>query len=129
VVEKPDSQGCFSFELPMRKKTVRFKLLRYDEEDAIMKKADALQEARGDDYNMFNTLKIKESVVSIDGNTDKTYISKYIDVIPAGDVLALRRKMNEVSPDVDMKYTFTAKDGYKFDAYLSIGLDFFFPSI
>jgi len=37
--------------------------------------------------------------------------------------------MLDVSPDVDMDYVFTAKDGYTFNANLTIGLDFFFPSI
>jgi len=128
VSEVPDEKGHFTVELPMRKKTVTFKLLSSGEEDLIQKQADAFQEASGQEYNDANTLKLKAHIVDINGKTDRSYISKFVDAMPARDALTIRRKIIDVSPDVDMEYEFTAKDGYKFKAQLSIGIDFFFPS-
>ena len=48
--------------------------------------------------------------------------------MPALDAFTVRRKILDVSPDVDMSYEFTAKDGYKFKTQLTIGVDFFFPN-
>ena len=59
---------------------------------------------------------------------DRTYIDKFVDAMPALDAYAIRRKIIDVAPDVDMAYEFKTKDGYTFEANLTIGLDFFFPS-
>jgi hypothetical protein len=128
VKETPDAEGLFSIKLPMRKKTIKFKLLTAGEETMLFNQAEAHKEAFGQEFSEFSTLKLKSHVVSIDGKTDRTYIGKFIDAMPALDALTIRRKIIDVSPDVDMEYEFKAKDGYKFKAQLSVGIDFFFPS-
>lgn len=128
VVEEPDEQGYFTVQLPMRKKTVKFRLLTSGEETMLFKKAEALREAYSQEFSEFSTLKLKSHIISIDEKADRTYIGKFVDAMPALDALTIRRKIIDVSPDVDMDYEFTAKDGYKFKAQLSVGIDFFFPS-
>lgn len=126
--ELPNQNGYFSVELPMRKKTVLFRLLTSGEDAQIFKKAKSVQEAYGSEFNDYSTMKLKSSIVSIGDNTDRTYIGKFVDAMPALDAYTIRRKILDVSPDVDMDYEFTAKDGFKFNANLSIGIDFFFPN-
>ena len=128
VNEMPDEFGHFTVEIPMRKKTVTFKLLTSGEENMIYRKAQALQEAYGEDFNHYATMKLKAHVVAINEKTDRSYIDKFIDAMPALDAFTIRKKIIDVSPDVDMSYEFMAKDGYKFLANLTIGIDFFFPS-
>jgi len=128
VSQEPDENGFFSVELPMRKKTVKFKLLTSGEENILFKKAEAFKDASGEEFSEYSTLKLKSHIVSIGEKTDRTYISKFVDAMPAMDALTIRRKVLEVSPDVDMAYEFQTKDGYKFKADLSIGIDFFFPN-
>ena len=128
VKEYPNDHGLFTVELPMRKKMVKFKLLTSGEETSLFKKAEAQKEAYGNEFNQYSTMKLKSHVVSIDDKTDRTYINKFIDAMPALDAFTIRKKIMEVSPDVDMEYMFTTKDGYTFNANLSIGLDFFFPN-
>lgn len=128
VAEQPDEDGYFTVKLPMRKKTVKFKLLTSGEETILFKQAEAHKEAYNQEFSEYSTLKLKSHVVSINDNTDRTYIGKFIDAMPAMDALTIRRKILDVSPDVDMDYEFTTKDGYKFNAELSVGIDFFFPS-
>lgn len=129
VSEQPDEQGHFNVKLPMRKKTVIFKLLTSGEETILFKKAEAIKDAYNQEFSEYSTLKLKSHVISIEGNTDRTYIGKFIDAMPAMDALTIRRKITDVSPDVDMDYEFQTKDGYKFNAQLSVGIDFFFPNI
>ena len=128
VKEQPDGEGHFSVKLPMRKKTVKFRLLTSGEESMLLKQAEAVQEAMSLEFSEYSTLKLKSHIISINDKTDRSYIGKFIDAMPALDALTIRRKIIDVSPDVDMDYEFKAKDGYKFKAQLSVGIDFFFPS-
>lgn len=128
VNEQPDEQGHFTVKLPMRKKTVIFRLLTSGEETMLFKKAEAIKDAYNQEFSEYSTLKLKSHVISIEGNTDRTYIGKFIDAMPAMDALTIRRKILNVSPDVDMDYEFQTKDGYKFKAQLAVGVDFFFPN-
>lgn len=128
VNQEPDENGCFIVELPMRKKIVKFKLLTSGEENILFKKAEAYKDASGEEFNEYSTMKLKSHIVSINEKTDRTYINKFVDAMPALDALIIRRKIIDVSPDVDMNYEFETKDGYKFNAELTIGIDFFFPN-
>ena len=129
INEKPDELGQFTVKLPMRKKEAKIKLLNAGEEKSLFEKAEQLKIAYNEEYSQYNTLKLKAQVTSIDGNSNSSYINRFIDAMPALDALTIRRKLIEVSPDVDMAYEFETADGYKFEANLTIGLDFFFPSI
>ena len=128
ITEIPDENGYFKVNLPMRKKTVLFRLLTSGEENILHKKAEAIKEAYGEDFSQFSTLKLKASIISINDKTDRSYIDKFVDAMPALDAFTIRKKILEVSPDVDMTYEFMAKDGYKFKANLTLGIDFFFPN-
>jgi hypothetical protein len=128
VTEMPDEQGYYVVELPMRKKIAKLRLLTTGEENQIFKKAQAIQEAYSEEFSQYSTLKIKAHIVSINEKTDRSYIDKFVDAMPALDALTIRKKIMEVSPDIDMRYQFNAKDGYTFEATLSIGIDFFFPN-
>ena len=125
--EQPDMYGHFTVEIPMRKKTVTIRLLSSGEENILYKKAKAIQEAYGHEISEYSTMKLKAHVVAINEKTDRSYIDKFIDVMPALDALTIRKKIMDVSPDVDMAYQFMTKDGYTFMANLSVGVDFFFP--
>jgi len=128
IKELPDERGYFSVELPMRKKTAIIRLLTSGEEDIIFKKAEALKDVYNQEFSEYNTMKLKSHIISIGGNMDRTYVDKFVDAMPALDAYAIRRKIIDVAPDVDMAYEFKTKDGYTFEANLTIGLDFFFPS-
>lgn len=128
IKEQPDENGYFTIDIPMRKKTVKFRLLTSGEEERIRKTAESLKEEYNEEYAEYSTLRLKSSIVSIDGKTDKSYINKFVDAMPAYDALTIKKKINEVSPEFDMNYTFTTKDGHKFTAYLIVGADFFFPN-
>ena len=129
VSETPDAEGYFNIKLPMRKKVVKFRLLTAGEETMLFNQAEAHKEAFGQEFSEFSTLKLKSHIISIGDKTDRSYISKFVDAMPALDALTVRRKIIDVSPDVDMDYEFKAKDGYKFNAQLSVGIDFFSPAL
>lgn len=126
--EVPNEAGEFVVETPMRKKIIKVRLLTAGEEKQILNNAEARQEAYGEEFSEFSTMRLKASITEITGNRDRSYIERFVDVMPALDAYTIRKKLLDVAPDVEMKYEFTAPDGYKFHAPLSMGLDFFFPS-
>lgn len=126
--ELPDENGHFSLTLPMRKKKVKVRLLTTGEDNTLFRKSEEIKDAYGQEFSEYNTMKLKASIVSIDGNSDRSYIDRFVDAMPAGDSFKIRKKLLDVQPDVDMGYTFTAKDGFKFKANLTVGVDFFFPA-
>lgn len=125
----PDEHGEFSFILPKRNLMVKFKILNYKEINHVLKTAEAKQEAYSLDYSEFGSLKLKAEVVEVAGNRNKDYIVQFIDALPARDSSILKQRINDVTPDVDMNYEFTAADGFKFKAKITVGVDFFFPFI
>jgi len=128
IAEEPDEFGHFNVTIPMRKKKIVFRLLTSGEDNILQRKAEAIKEAYNSEFSDYSTMKLKAHIISIDGNADRSYIDKFVDVMPALDAYTIRRKILNVSPDVDMSYEFMAKDGYKFRANLAVGIDFFFPS-
>lgn len=129
IKEKPDKAGEFVVEIPMRKKIVKIKLLTAGEEEVIFNNSEARKEAYGEEVSEYNTMRLKSSIVDISGNRERSYIDRFVDVMPALDAYTIRKKILDVSPDVEMVYEFTAPDGIKFKAPLSMGVDFFFPSL
>lgn len=127
--EKPDEHGHFYVDIPMRKKTVKFKLLTSGEEDQLYKRSESIKEAYNQQYSEYSTMKLKAHIVEIDGKTDRNYIERFVDAMPVKDTLTIRKKILDVTPDMDMTYEFKAPDGYKFDGLLTVGVDFFFPSL
>jgi len=125
----PDENLHFSVELPMRKKWVKFKLITDNELKRIVKNAETKKDATGQPFLELLSMRLKAAIVSIDGKTDRNYIGKFVDAMPALDSLTLRRKIDEVTPDVDFKYEFISPAGYAFEASVSMGVDFFFPKI
>jgi len=101
VTELPDQNGHFKVELPMRKKVVTFRLITSGEDVMLFKKAEAIKEAYGDEFTQYNTMKLKSHIIAIDDKTDRTYIDKFVDAMPALDAFTIRQKIMEVSPDVD----------------------------
>jgi len=125
----PDERGEFSYLLPVRKLLVKFKILNYREINHVLKTAEAIQDAYSESYSQFASLKLKAEIVEVAGNRTKDYIVSFVDAMPARDSAELKKRIQEVTPDVDMNYEFTAADGYKFKAKISVGVDFFFPFI
>ena len=129
ILIQPDENLLFSVELPMRKKWVKFRLITDRELKNIVRQAETKKDATGQVFLELLSMRIKASIVSVDGKEDRTYINKFVDAMPALDSLTLRRKIDEVTPDVNYSYEFVSPAGYTFEAPVSLGVDFFFPKI
>ena len=69
---------------------------------AVMEKwSKKLKEANNSLYNRIVTNSLQLQVMSVNGNTDRDYIRKYVNSMPARDSLMLRRYINDNRPGIN----------------------------
>lgn len=74
------------------------------------------------------TYMLQKSIVSINGEKDKKFINKYINVMPAIDSMSFRRYLNENSPSLDYSVTVNRPEslgGGSFKTFLELDASVF----
>ncbi len=125
---EPDENGLFDFELPRSKKKIKFKLLTVSDESNIVKKSEARNKAVKSQVSNTLTYRLETQIQSIDGNTDKSFIAQFIQVMPAYDSLKFREYIDKIEPGIDLTVDVEGPSGETFPAGIPIGLDFFWPN-
>lgn len=123
---EPDSEGLFTFTLPMSKSVIKFKLLTVGEIAELEKVAQFLKE----ENNLINTeatLLLESQIVEIDGIRDKNYISDFIDTMRIMDSKKLKAYIADVNCGIDMNITFGTPGGGSVTRFLPFTLKFFWP--
>lgn len=69
--------------------------------DDIESWAKEIGKNSSDPYSRLITNRMELSIMSVDGDTDRTAIHQYVETMPAGDALALRKYINENEPGMD----------------------------
>jgi hypothetical protein len=117
----------FTFELPFSKVAVTFKLLTHGDENKIEKEIKGLERinAQGS-YDI--TTRLKHTIIAINGDRDVSTVREFCENMLARDVRPLREYMNKISPDINLKISFTKANGDVVeDVDLPIGVSFFWP--
>lgn len=117
----------FNFTLPISKKEVVIRLLTVIEQKAIDRDIKA-QDKAGIAVRNTTTI-LKHTIVNIDGETDKKYISDFIDNhLLARDSLLLRSHILDITPDYDLSITIDIPtENYLETIPLPIDTTFFWP--
>jgi hypothetical protein len=74
------------------------------------------------------TFLLERSIISINGNSDRSYIKKYISFMPAIDSVSLRKYINDNAPGVDFKITVERPEslgGGSFETFLELDSSIF----
>lgn len=124
-----DNKNEFFFVLPNTKNEISFKLLTHADEKQIEREVKAQKKIN---VSSDITLRLKQQILSINGNTDKKVIREFVDsALLAADSIELRKYINKISPGVDMTFTFTSKlDGYVEEGVsMPIDITFFYPKL
>lgn len=120
--------NLFHFKLPMSKKTVGFKFLTGEEEEAILKTMEA-KKKRGLLNDNVVTTRLLHSIVEIDGSQDRNAIARFVQYMPARDSLELRQYIDKHEPGVDMSFDFQCNFcDFGQQMQLPIGPSFLWPS-
>ena len=117
----------FNFELPFSKVVVTFKLLTHGDESKVDKEIIGLKKVNvNGSYDI--TTRLKHTILAVNGDRETSTIREFTDNMLARDVRALREYISKISPDVDLKISFTKASGDVVEGVdLPIGVSFFWP--
>jgi hypothetical protein len=121
---KPSVDGYFETKLPMSDDVVKLRLLTYGEESLIDSELDLYPDGM---VAPKITKKLESYIVSINGNTDREQIVKYIQMMPIRDSQFIRKFVNDSEPRLDLKKQVIAPSGERVDTSVSFGVEFFRP--
>ena len=113
----------FAFTLPHSNTPITFKLLTEGDENKIEDELKGLKKINKDSVPELTT-RLKQVILSIDGDYDKKTIREFVDnYLLAKDSRSLREYIGKIQPDVDL--TFTTDSGV--EVAIPIGINFFWP--
>tara|TARA_R100001377_G_C3139349_1_gene92090 strand:- start:75 stop:713 length:639 start_codon:yes stop_codon:yes gene_type:complete len=126
--EIPDgiNGNSFSIDLPISKKTIEFKLLTGKEEKLIDEELKASKKT-GSDISPELTTRLRHVILSVDGETDASTINKFVQTMLARDSLTLRKEINRIAPDIEMKQNVEV-GGEVVEVDIPLTTEFFWPS-
>ena len=122
----------FEFELPQSKRTVTFQLLTESKERKVKHELEAIKKASkklGDVTSKELTTRLKSMILSVEGDSERTFINKFVDnELFAQDSKALRAYIKEVGPDIDLTWEFISDEtGEKQEMSMPMATNFFWP--
>jgi len=117
----------FSFTLPNSKRDITFKLLTWGDDEIIDRELEALEKV-GSEIKSEMTTRLKRRITSVDGDNTQSTINNFVDnEFLSVDSLAFRQYAEDITPDVDMTYYYTA-DGEEKEIVVPMTTQFFWPT-
>ena len=121
-------QNEFNFKLPNSEREITFKLLTSGDEQKISEEIKA-REKISKEQSFELTTRLKNMILSVDGNSEKAYINNFVDnEFLSRDSLAFREYLTSVTPDVDMTTKVKNSAGKETEVVIPVTLRFFWPS-
>ena len=118
----------FNFKLPNSEREIVFKLLTQKDENEVDSELVARKKLNKHQSTELTT-RMKKMILSVDGNSDRTFINNFIDnEFLSIDSLAFRQYLAEITPDVDMNTTVVNSAGEEIEVTITVTLRFFWPS-
>jgi hypothetical protein len=119
----------FEFELPATKRKLTFKLLTSGDEKSIDTEIKGYEKI-GDGIGYDLTTRLKNMILSIDGDTKRASINSFVDnEFLSRDSLAFRTYANKIMPDVDMTSEYIDEDGEEKEFTVPMTVQFLWPTI
>jgi hypothetical protein len=122
--QQPSDDGTFITTLPKSQTTVKLKPMSYGEILEVQKMSDSYPQGRTAPKV---TWRLNKQILEINGVTDRSEISKFIDQMPIADSKYIRKFMDENEPKLDLTRTVIAPSGEKLTVNVGFGVDFFRP--
>lgn len=120
-------ENVFEVQLPVTKKVVKVKFLTGHDEREMMITAERKKKS-GIKSDSSVTDRLMQSIISVDGITDKNKLSFFVKNIPARDSLVLRKFLDNYEPGVEMKSWMTCPSCHEqSEVGLPMGASFFWP--
>jgi hypothetical protein len=122
--QQPSDDGTFITTLPKSQTTVKLKPMSYGEILEVQKMGESYPQGRTAPKV---TWRLNKQILEINGVTDRSEISKFIDQMPIADSKYIRKFMDDNEPRLDLTRTVIAPSGEKLTVNVGFGVDFFRP--
>jgi hypothetical protein len=96
------NENRFTFDLPVTKKRVTFKILTGRDQEEIAAHAAKMRSVLPDSPDTAITSFIERSIVAVGDVTERTKISMFVKNMPAQDSRLLRKHVREIEPGIDL---------------------------
>lgn len=97
-------ENRFTYQLPIRKNIIEFKLLTHNDEQLIDRELKSLKKISKNGVPELST-RLKYMVVSVDGSEEPKDIRNFVETqLLAADSRAFRKYVAEIQPDIDMVF-------------------------
>lgn len=122
-----EGTNLFEFLLPYTKKVVRFRFLTGKDEEEITATTEKQKKLNIGTDTMVTT-NLLHSIESIDGNTDRNAIARFVRAMPARDSLALRNYVRDNEPGIRMRQEVTCPEcNNSEEVSMPMGVSFLWP--
>ena len=120
------SKTTFRIELPISKVAVEVKALTGHDEKHIAKAAEIKKKKNLPETLLTDTF--RSYIVSVNGETSKTAVGKFINSMPARDSKFLRNTYSKIIPNIDMTQGYECPEcGYGEEVEIPLTAEFFWP--
>jgi hypothetical protein len=121
---QPNSEGLFDFNLPKSAADVKCKLLTIGDTEEITKLSETYPKGI---VVPLVTKRLEKHIVSVNGNIDREYISKFIMNLPIMDSKFIRNTLSDCEPKLNLNRTVKAPSGELVNLRITFGAEFFRP--
>jgi hypothetical protein len=119
-------RNTFMITLPMSKVSVECRLLTGADETKMFKENQRRSKKKMDSSML--TDQLKETILSVNGDTDLISRTSFIRQMPAKDSRYLRNTLGDLTPNVDMSQVYECTNcGHTADMEVPLTTDFFWP--
>lgn len=121
---KEDSNGEYSFFMPISKVNITFKFMTKKQENEI---EEIRKSWNGIGVAPVVTKQLEFMIKSIEGNKDQMNIRNFIETLPIRDSQEFRKYVNDNKPGIDLKKEVKAPSGEIVQVNIGFGAEFFRP--
>jgi hypothetical protein len=122
-----EGENRFDFALPSGD-VVEFKYLNSAEEKEISDTQEKIKKKTNSPIDKNITTRLKQQIISVNGEGDFSFINKYVDAMPVRDSRAFRKYLDDNNPDVIMEQEFVCPHcGAGQEVDIPITVSFFWP--
>ena len=119
----------FSYQLPISKRNLTYKLLTGHDESSISQELKSLSKLNKNGASPEVTTRLKYMITAVDGKTDRQVIKNFVDKeLTSRDAREFRKHVKESSPDFDMMFNFKCEHcDHEGRISMPMGINFFWP--
>jgi len=122
----PDEDGLFTYQLPVSKATIKFKMLTCGDIDDIEKMLNNDKE-RNLPVNNSNTYKLEKMIIEVNGERNKSIVRDFVYSMRIADSKEFTKFADSIDTGIDLNIEVGTPGGGSIKTFLPLNVNFFWP--